>query len=127
MPPKCKPCAKPMPMPVAPAWADPRLSMAVSAMRFKTVALPFGTAVQILRADPMRIAWGCTQGTNPSATFGVAPVPDAQNSGFPVTSQVGWIWFDLFTFGPLVNADWFGYSGSGITIAVYEVYLLAGG
>lgn len=125
MVPKCRKCDQPVPV-TAPAWADPRAVMAQSGWTFTRhdyTLVPGDTTLQILRADPKRVACGfsCAAGGD----MFVAPMSEPRYGGWRVGSGIAEPvrWFTLFDFGPLVTSEWYVLTAAS-HITSYEVYRL---
>lgn len=118
------PCAVPPPAPDAPAWADPRLILAAASYRVQAVAVSLTATVTVAVNDPLRVAIGFSiDGTAPAnCRFYVdaAQVSRGWYSGGAISP----LWFDLFTFGPLVTTEWFARASGPGTVVVTQLYRL---
>lgn len=122
---KCPACAKP-PAPIRPSWADPTLVMQLTALRVTTTDLGPGGTKEVVPADPKRVALGLRLGAaavNPAAFY---PAGSGADFGWTLTASSDPLWFDLFTFGPLVTAAWLSDAAFNLPVAVYEIYILPG-
>lgn len=125
MVPKCKVCGPaPTRAPAAPAWADPRAMMAQSAVRI-TPHTSAGAGVEsVAKDDPKRVAIGFSIGGQGDTDFLVGPVTLPQEGGWGFTARNKALWFDLFTYGPLVNLEWHCWFADVRILYVYEIYRL---
>lgn len=114
------------PRTLPPSWADPRAILAVSAFRWADVDLLALAPGRLAVADPKRIAIGFNSTEAKSGIYQVAPWADADVSGFPVSLLAVQQWFDVFTYGPMVSGEWWGFASLDATARVLELYLLSG-
>lgn len=122
---RCRKCSTPVtvaPISAAPSWADPMPIMGVSAWRSYEVQGIIATATAIAVADPKRIGIGFSCDAFAQAVA-VHPIRHSAQYGFStVKGGQSFVWFDLFHFGPLVNAEWWGFAANNGTIVVTEWY-----
>lgn len=108
-----------------PPWADPRLLMAATAVKttfFNQVVL---TSLQVAPADPKRVALGFIPSSNVVVNLRVTPVGDPGFYGFKIATGATTLWFDLFTYGVLVNQAWNCNQNNPLQMYVVEVYRLS--
>lgn len=110
-----------------PAWADPTALMALAAVRITIVVPAEAPGELVAKADPKRMGIGFSFGQ--TTAIYVGPVPNPQANGWELRVGAGprEQWFDLATFGPLVNEAWYVTPTAGAEVTVYEVYRLPGG
>lgn len=100
-------CKLPLPTrPAVPAWSDPRLAMAVGAVRTQVVTVPASTLTALVAPDPKRIAIGFQVKLLPARTLSVGIQGTAADYGAPVSSGGTPLWYDLLTYGALVCQGW---------------------
>lgn len=121
---KCKPCSPRSARVVAPAWADPGLSLQTTGWRLTNVLLGAMVATQICKPDPSRIALYIGQGTAGLGSIAVGPTLTPNTNGFVISTTFSSGAFHQFTYGSLVQAAWFAHVSGATTIGVYELYLL---
>lgn len=112
------------PRKAVPLWADPGAVVARSTFRTTFVLTP-GGVVPLAPADPKRIAIGFGMArTFVIGTVAVGPLNEPARGGWVVDPNDQPLWFDLFTYGAIVAADWFADGTGSGELTVYELYIL---
>lgn len=109
-----------------PLWVMPDTILAMSSWRFSRVTLGGAGPGQLVAADPKRIGVQFATGSGALTNFVVSPESRPDLGGFGSSSSVPYIALTLFTHGPMVCANWFGFISGGGTVTVYEWYKLTG-
>lgn len=108
-----------------PAWIDPRTMLMTCAVREHSVSFGFNQVQQLAAADPKRYAIGFTSAGNGINVIRVSPNQDPQFTGFSCDGSVNQGWFTVFTHGPLVSLEWWGYNNTMTQVTVWELYRLS--
>lgn len=111
--------------PEAPAWADPRALMAVSAWRYTPTPVTNGVLSVVCVADSKRIALGFVIDPSGGANGRVRPQGLPEWWGWSLNTPAEPIWFDLFTYGAIVNEAWVITPNNNSTVGVVELYRLS--
>lgn len=107
-------------------WVKPETVLALSSYRSTTVDIAGGAPTLVVRGDPKRIGIGFTYGSTAAFSFAVGPSSRPDLTGFIQPSQASNLWFNLFTHGPLVCADWYAFSSGMLSVTAWEWYRTAG-
>ena len=94
----------------------------VSGDRYTIVALSAGVRTKVCGANPRRFGLGFgTTSLSPNAAF-LLPFPGVDPSyGWAVTLGNP-LWFDLGSFGPVCQSEWYALASGSVSIMVIEAY-----
>lgn len=105
-----------------PLWVRPDAMLAMSGWRLTRVVLGGMGPDLLVRADAKRVGIQFASGT--MALTGLVVAPDARPDlgGFGTSTSVPYIALTIFSHGPMVCADWYGFLSGGGTVTVFEWY-----
>lgn len=117
----CKCGRRPPATTLPPEW-DARVAVGGLAYRFTAPTVPATTETRLVRTDPKRVMVGFTLGPCGAATRRVFVGGMAQSLGWMIQASVLSLWFTLQDYGPIVCAEWYGYTSLTEPFGVLEVY-----
>ena len=104
-----------------PTWADPGFVLSTNVFKITDYALLGSIPTLVAPNNPKR--WGigfCLFSGGPNA-LQVGPWPDMAVAGMSPPSGQTYLWYNIFTFGPMVAFEWYALLSFGATLRVMEV------
>lgn len=114
---------RPPPAP-APAWADPRLLMNATAVRWADFETNMNVPQLVARADPTRVALGVFRRPASAQSLWLSPSCNPNDFAWNVDQTGAPFWLTIFEHGPLINLDWYATTAAQGFFRVVEVYTL---
>ena len=111
---------------LTPSWADPLALMYSCAFRIVGVTYVADTVSPAAPADPLRVALGFLLNNEGPNSVWFSPGDDPATHGIQAAAGGQLLWFDLFTYGPMVTAAWNYIAHTALAFRRYEVYRLPG-
>lgn len=108
-----------------PLWVKPTTLLTLSGWRMDRVTLGGMGPGLLAKADPKRVGIQFATGSGALANFVVSPDARPDLGGFGSSTSVPFLAFTIFSHGPMVCSEWYGFLSGGGTVTVYEWYRLA--
>lgn len=104
-----------------PVWADPGFILSTNEFNTRTIDTSGGGIVKLAPNNPKRWAIGFLPIAGSQSGAFVGPWPDVTQFGWPIGGAGGILWFDLFTYGPMIAYEWYFFGSLTSKVRVIEV------